>query len=117
MIEPTVLINVKPDMKVIKDEIFAPVVSIIPYSNFEDVLHQVDDSAYGLQAGIYTQKIDRAFQAIKKINVGGIIINDVPTFRVDHMPYGGNKDSGIGREGLKYAIEEMANIRMVCFNL
>lgn len=117
MFEPTVLTNVKPGMKVVADEIFAPVVSIIPYQDFDDVLRQVDDSKYGLQAGIYTQQIDRAFKAIKKINVGGIMINDAPIFRVDHMPYGGNKDSGIGREGLKYAIEEMTNIRMVCFNL
>ena len=117
MFEPTVLTNVKSNMKVISDEIFAPVVSIIPYLDFDDVLCQVDDSRYGLQAGIYTQQIERAFKAIKKINVGGIMINDGPIFRVDHMPYGGNKESGIGREGLKYAIEEMTNIRMVCFNL
>ncbi len=117
MFEPTVLTNVTPAMKVVSDEIFAPVVSIIPYENFDDVLGMVDDSKYGLQAGIYTQDIQRAFTAIKKINVGGIIINDVPTYRVDHMPYGGNKDSGIGREGLKYAIEEMTNIRMVVFDI
>ncbi len=117
MFEPTILTNVKPGMKVIQDEVFAPVVSIIPYQDFDVVLSWVDNSKYGLQAGIYTEKIDRAFKAIKKINVGGIIINDVPTFRVDHMPYGGNKESGLGREGLKFAIEEMTNIRMVCFNL
>ncbi len=117
MFEPTILTNVKPEMKVIQDEVFAPVVSIIPYQDFDDVLLQVDNSKYGLQAGIYTENIDRAFKAVKKINVGGIIINDVPTFRVDHMPYGGNKESGLGREGLKFAIEEMTNIRMVCFNL
>lgn len=117
MFEPTVLTNVIPAMKVVSDEIFAPVVSIIPYDNFDDVLDKVDDSKYGLQAGIFTRDIQRAFKAIKKINVGGIIINDVPTYRVDHMPYGGNKDSGIGREGLKYAIEEMTNIRMVVFEL
>ncbi|HDP98589.1 MAG TPA: aldehyde dehydrogenase family protein [bacterium] len=117
MFEPTVLTNVKPDMKVIRDEVFAPVVSLIPFDEFDDALQQVNDSKYGLQAGIYTERIDRAFQAIKMINVGGVMINDFPTFRVDHMPYGGNKESGIGREGLKYAIEEMTNIRMVCFNL
>jgi len=117
MFEPTVLTNVTPEMKVVADEIFAPVVSIIPYDDFDDALRQVNNSRYGLQAGIYTQQIDRAFQAIQKINVGGIMINDAPIFRVDHMPYGGNKESGIGREGLKYAIEEMTNIRMVCFNL
>jgi len=117
MFEPTVLTNVKPEMKIVQDEVFAPVVSLIPYQNFDNVLSQVDNTKYGLQAGIYTEKIDRAFKAIKKIDVGGIIINDVPTFRVDHMPYGGNKESGLGREGLKFAIEEMTNIRMVCFNL
>ncbi len=117
MFEPTVLSKVMSEMKVVADEIFAPVVSIVPYDDFDEVLRQVDDSRYGLQAGIYTKQIDRAFKAIKKINVGGIMINDAPIFRVDHMPYGGNKESGIGREGLKYAIEEMTNIRMVCFNL
>lgn len=117
MFEPTVLTRVTPEMRVVSDEIFAPVVSIIPYHNFDEMLHEVDNSRYGLQAGVYTQQIDRAFTAIKKINVGGIIINDAPIFRVDHMPYGGNKESGIGREGLKFAIEEMTNIRMVCFNL
>ena len=117
MVQPTVLTNVKPEMKVVKDEIFGPVVSIIPFEDIDDVVHQVDDSKYGLQAGIYTSDISKAFKAVKEINVGGVIINDVPTYRVDHMPYGGNKESGIGREGLKYAVEEMTNIKMVCFNL
>ncbi|NOZ60135.1 MAG: aldehyde dehydrogenase family protein [Calditrichaeota bacterium] len=117
MFRPTVLTDVKPEMKVVKDEIFAPVVSLIPFKKFSQALEMANQSRYGLQAGIYTQRIDYAFRAIKKINVGGVIINDVPTFRVDHMPYGGNKESGIGREGLRYAIEEMTNIRMVCFNL
>lgn len=114
---PTVLTNVTPAMKVIKDEIFGPVVSIIPFNDINDVIRQVDESKYGLQAGIYTNDISKAFKAINGINVGGVIINDVPTYRVDHMPYGGNKESGIGREGLKYAIEEMTNIKMICFNL
>ncbi|MFZ5517806.1 MAG: aldehyde dehydrogenase family protein [Candidatus Zhuqueibacterota bacterium] len=117
MYEPTVLTNVTPAMKVVSDEIFAPVVSILPYDNFDEVLEMVDNSKYGLQAGIYTQDLNRAFKAVKKINAGGIIINDIPTYRVDHMPYGGNKESGIGREGLKYAIEEMTNIRMVVIEL
>jgi acyl-CoA reductase-like NAD-dependent aldehyde dehydrogenase len=76
-----------------------------------------DDSVYGLQAGIYTKDINKAFKAIRRLDVGGVIINDVPTFRADHMPYGGNKGSGLGREGVRYAIEEMTNIKMVCFNL
>jgi len=115
--EPTVLTHVTPAMKVVSDEIFAPVVSILPYEHFDEMIEMVDNSKYGLQAGIYTRDLNRAFSAVKKLNVGGIIINDVPTYRVDHMPYGGNKESGIGREGLKYAIEEMTNIRMVVFEL
>ncbi|RKY86071.1 aldehyde dehydrogenase [candidate division KSB1 bacterium] len=117
MFQPTVLTNVKPDMKVISSEIFAPVVSVIPFSDFDEAVKLVDDSIYGLQAGVFTKDVNKAFRAIKNINVGGVIINDVPTYRADHMPYGGNKLSGIGREGLKYAIEEMTNIKMVCFNL
>jgi len=117
IIEPTVLTGVTPGMKVVKEEIFGPVVSIIPYKNIDEAIKQVDDSKYGLQAGIYTGDINKAFRAIKEINVGGVIINDVPTYRVDHMPYGGNKESGIGREGLKYAVEEMTNIKMICFNI
>lgn len=117
IVQPTILVDVKPAMKVIKDEVFAPVVSIIPFDKFSHALEMANESRYGLQVGIYTQRIDYAFETIKKVNVGGVMINDVPTFRVDHMPYGGNKESGIGREGLKYAIEEMTNIRMVCFNL
>jgi len=117
LFQPTVLTGVRPEMKVVQDEIFGPVVSIIPFSDFDEVIKRVDDSKFGLQAGIYTSDLNKAFDAVKRINVGGIIINDVPTYRVDHMPYGGNKESGIGREGLKYAIEEMTNIRMVCFNL
>jgi len=117
MFQPTVLTNVNAEMKVVCDEIFAPVVSLVPFSDFNQALLMVDESRYGLQAGIFTRNIDRAFAAIRKLNVGGVIINDVPTFRIDHMPYGGNKESGIGREGLKYAIEEMTNIKMVCFNL
>lgn len=117
MFQPTVLTNVQAGMKVICDEIFAPVVSLVPFTDFDEALQMVDESRYGLQAGIFTKNIDRAFAAISRLNVGGVIINDVPTFRADHMPYGGNKESGLGREGLKYAIEEMTNIKMVCFNL
>jgi acyl-CoA reductase-like NAD-dependent aldehyde dehydrogenase len=76
-----------------------------------------DDSIYGLQAGVFTSDIEHAFQAVKGIRVGGVIVNDVPTYRADQMPYGGVKESGIGREGLKFAIEEMTDIRMVVFNL
>jgi acyl-CoA reductase-like NAD-dependent aldehyde dehydrogenase len=114
---PTVLENVKPEMKVMALEVFAPVVSLVPFDDFTKAVKMVDDSIYGLQAGIFTYDIEKAFQAVKGIKVGGVIINDVPTYRADNMPYGGVKESGIGREGLKYAIEEMTDIKMVCFNL
>lgn len=114
---PTVLTNVKPEMKVMALEIFAPVVCFVPFDNFSDAVRMVDDSIYGLQAGVYTSDIEKAFQAVKGIKVGGVIVNDVPTYRADQMPYGGVKESGIGREGLKFAIEEMTDIKMVVFNL
>ena len=104
IITPTVMTDVKRDMKVVCNEVFAPLVTLIKYKNFEDAIDMVNDSIYGLQAGIFTNDIDKAFRGFKKLHVGGVIINDVPTFRVDHMPYGGVKESGTGREGLKYAI-------------
>jgi acyl-CoA reductase-like NAD-dependent aldehyde dehydrogenase len=117
MLWPTVMTDVKPDMKVICQETFAPQVSLVRYRTFEEGLEMLADSAYGLQAGIYTRDIKKAFQAIKRVDVGGMMVNDTSIFRVDQMPYGGNKMSGIGREGVRFAIEEMTNIRMVCFNL
>lgn len=114
---PTVLTNVKPDMKVMRLEAFAPIVCFVEFEDFSEAVGMVDDSIYGLQAGIFTREIEKAFEAIKGIRVGGVIINDVPTYRADHMPYGGVKESGIGREGLKYAIEEMTDMKMVVFNL
>ncbi len=114
---PTVLNNVSSDMKVVKDEVFGPVVSFFTFVDISSAISELDRSQYGLQAGIFTKQIDHAMKAIKRINVGGIMINDVPTFRVDHMPYGGNKLSGIGREGLRFAIEEMTQIKMVCIKL
>jgi acyl-CoA reductase-like NAD-dependent aldehyde dehydrogenase len=116
-LRPTILTGVTREMKVVCSEVFAPIVSVIPCDSFEDALEMADDSVYGLQAGIYTNDINKAFKAVKMLDVGGVIINDVPTFRVDHMPYGGNKDSGLGREGVRYAMEEMTNIKMVCINL
>ncbi len=116
-LEPTILSGVTKDMQVMCSEVFAPVVSVLPCDSFEEALDMADDSIFGLQAGVYTSDINKAFMAIRRLDVGGVIINDVPTFRVDHMPYGGNKESGLGREGIRYAMEEMTNIKMVCFNL
>ncbi len=117
IVEPTVLTKVTRDMKVVSREVFAPVVSLIPFKDFDDALATVNDSIYGLQAGVYTKDISKAFKAVKRLKVGGVIINDYPTFRVDHMPYGGVKESGMGREGVRYAIQEMTEIKFVCFNL
>jgi acyl-CoA reductase-like NAD-dependent aldehyde dehydrogenase len=117
IIYPTVLTDTRPEMKVMCQEAFAPLVSVVVYRDFEEALRLLDDSPYGLQAGIYTQDIRKAFEAVKRIDVGGLMVNDTSIFRVDQMPYGGNRMSGIGREGVRFAIEEMTNIRLVCFNL
>jgi acyl-CoA reductase-like NAD-dependent aldehyde dehydrogenase len=114
---PTVISNVQPEMKVVSQEAFAPVASVIPYTDFEEALEQADATEYGLQASVFTRDINRVFQAIKRLNFGGVIINDTPAFRADHMPYGGNRQSGLGREGVRFAIEEMTNIQMVAIRL
>ncbi|MGQ9847739.1 MAG: aldehyde dehydrogenase family protein [Bacteroidales bacterium] len=107
IVEPTVLTNTLKSMKVCGLEIFGPVVVIEPYDDFKQAVEQINDSSYGLQAGVFTDSIEEMNDAFENIEAGGVIINDVPTFRVDHMPYGGIKDSGFGREGVKYAILEM----------
>ena len=113
MMQPTVLVNVRAEMKVMCQEAFAPLVSIYEYGKFEDAVAMVEDSPYGLQAGIYTNDLKKAMYAVDRINVGGVMINDTSIFRVDHMPYGGNKLSGLGREGVRFACEEMTSIKMV----
>ena len=113
---PTVLTGVTEDMKVMGMEAFGPVVSIVPYDDFAEALTRVNDSDFGLQAGIYTSDINKALTAVEELNVGGVMINDTPTFRVDQMPYGGNKLSGLGREGVRFAMEEMTNIKVVVIN-
>jgi glyceraldehyde-3-phosphate dehydrogenase (NADP+) len=117
MFEPTILENVKPELRISWLEAFAPVVVIYRYRQFEEALQAVNYSIYGLQTGIFTNDLKKAFQAFEVLDVGGVIINDIPTFRIDHMPYGGIKQSGFGREGLKYAIEEMTEIKLMALNL
>jgi len=90
---------------------------INPYETIEDAIEMVNDSPYGLQGGIYTSNISYALKAVREIDAGGVMVNEVPTFRVDLMPYGGMKESGMGREGPAFAIEEMTEIKLVCFNL
>ncbi len=111
--QPTLLGDVNPEMKVCREEVFGPVVTISPYQTFEEALASVNDSKYGLQAGVFTNDINRAFQAHRTLEVGGVIVNDVSAFRADQMPYGGSKDSGFGREGLKYAMDEMTEPRIM----
>ncbi|HVN53032.1 MAG TPA: aldehyde dehydrogenase family protein [Anaerolineaceae bacterium] len=114
---PTVLANVQPDMKVVAQEAFAPVASVIAYDDFEEALRMADQTEYGLQVSVFTRDINRVFQAVKRLNFGGVIVNDTPNFRADHMPYGGNRQSGLGREGVRYAIEDMTNLQMVAIRL
>lgn len=117
MMEPTVLSGVKPEMKVSCMEVFGPVVTVQPYGEFMEAVHAVNDSVYGLQAGVFSNDLKSVHKAFDTLEVGGVIVNDIPTYRVDHMPYGGVKESGFGREGLKYAIEEMTEMRLMVLNL
>jgi len=113
LVQPTVLENVPRDAKVSCEEVFAPVVVLEKYATIEQAIDKVNDSRYGLQAGIFTRDIEKAFLAFNRIEAGGVIVNDIPTYRVDHMPYGGVKDSGFGREGVRYALEEMTELKIM----
>ena len=117
MIKPAVLQNVDRDMKIVCYEVFAPVVSVLEYSGIEDAINMVNDSDFGLQAGIFTSDINLAFKAAKELQAGGVMINDTSMYRVDAMPYGGVKQSGVGREGPRYAIEEMTDLKIIVLNL
>jgi acyl-CoA reductase-like NAD-dependent aldehyde dehydrogenase len=111
--EPTVLENVPVEAQVCSNEAFAPLVVIFPFTDFGDAIRQVNDSFYGLQTGIFTNDLAHAWQAFSELEVGGVIVNDIPTYRIDHMPYGGVKDSGQGREGLRWSIEDMTELRIM----
>src|SRR5215470_10162878 len=117
VMEPTVLTGTRADMKVNCQEIFAPVVTLEAYDDFAQALKLINESPYGLQAGVFTRDAGRIFQAFEEIEVGGVIAGDVPSFRIDHMPYGGVKDSGLGREGLRYAIEDMTEPKLLVMNV
>jgi len=117
MFEPTILENVIPDLRISWLEAFAPVAVVYPYSDFASALEAVNYSIYGLQAGVFTNDLKKAFEAYETLEVGGVIVNDIPTFRIDHMPYGGVKQSGFGREGVRYAIEEMSELKLLALNL
>jgi glyceraldehyde-3-phosphate dehydrogenase (NADP+) len=102
--------------KVCMQEVFAPLVGLYPFSDFAAALDEVNRSPYGLQAGVFTSDLERALAAFDRLEVGGVIVNDVSAYRIDHMPYGGTKDSGLGREGPRYAIEEMTEPRLLVIN-
>jgi glyceraldehyde-3-phosphate dehydrogenase (NADP+) len=113
LVEPTILTGVPDSARLWKDEAFAPVMAVRSFSSFDEAIAAVNDSRYGLQAGVYSERLDEALRAAHEIRCGGVMINDVPTFRVDLMPYGGEKDSGLGREGPRFALEEMTEVRVV----
>jgi acyl-CoA reductase-like NAD-dependent aldehyde dehydrogenase len=113
MLQATLLENVPPDQDVVCKEAFGPVAVLSSFRDFDRALAEVNDSVYGLQAGIFTRDLYKAQQAWNTLEVGGVVIGDVPSWRVDHMPYGGVKNSGLGREGVRFAIEDMTEIRLL----
>ncbi len=117
LFQPTVLGHTTPAMRVNREEIFAPVITVTPYDDFDEAIRLANDTDYGLQSGLFTQNVNRIMRAFELIEVGGLQINDVSTFRVDQMPYGGVKGSGVGREGPRYAIEEMSELKLMVINL
>ena len=113
MLEATVITGTDPEMRVVSEEIFAPVVVVEKFTDFAEAVDMANNSKYGLQAGVFTRDLANMNYAAENLEYGGVIVNDVPTFRVDNMPYGGSKDSGFGREGVRYAMEEMSEIRLI----
>ena len=113
---PTILTNVNPNLPVACREAFGPILIVNTYTNFNDAIKAVNNTAFGLQAGVFTNNMNKALGAFNQLDVGGVVINDIPTFRVDNMPYGGIKDSGFGREGIKYSLREMTEIKLLVYN-
>src|SRR5436190_1541185 len=114
-IVPAVLQNLPTSARMSCSEVFGPVVSINTFDDLDDAITKANDTPYGLQAGIFTRDLDRAFYAARKIEAGGVMINEIPGFRADNMPYGGIKDSGVGRDGPRYAIQEMTEMKLICW--
>ncbi len=113
LLQPTVLGDVRPHMRVCRDEVFGPVVAVQTVSSVDDALALADDTRYGLQAGIFTARIDTAMAAARRLHFGTVLINEVPTWRADQMPYGGVRDSGNTKEGPAYAVREMTEERLI----
>ena len=116
ILAPTILEDVDPRSKISCLEAFAPIMTIEPYDHLDEAVERVNASDFGLQAGLFTRDLPKAFMAFEKLQVGAVVLNDVPTYRIDHMPYGGVKDSGLGREGIRYAIEEMTELKLLVVN-
>ena len=112
---PTLLTDVNPKMKVVCAEVFGPVAVIESVTDFESAIARTNDSAFGLQAGVFTNSLSHMQMAHEELEVGGVILNNIPGFRVDSMPYGGVRDSGLGREGIRYAMEEMTEPRLLVY--
>ena len=117
LVEPAVLTGTTPEMRVNCAEVFAPVVTVEPYEDFREAVRQVNNSSYGLQAGVLTRDARLIQLAFEELEVGGVIVGDVPSFRIDQMPYGGIKESGLGREGLRYSIEDMTERKLLVMAL
>lgn len=117
VLEPTVLTDTAKELSVVCQEVFGPVVSVMKYKHIDDAIAMMNDSRYGLQAGVFTKNLEIAFKASRLIDAGGVMVNDAPTFRADHMPYGGRKESGLGLEGVRFAIAEMTQPKFICLNL
>lgn len=114
--DATFVENVPDDADLSCKEVFGPVATLEPFDSFEQACRRVNESDFGLQAGVFTQNLHSAFYAFNELDVGGVVINDIPSFRVDSMPYRGVKDSGLGREGIRFAIEDMTEIRLMVLN-
>jgi acyl-CoA reductase-like NAD-dependent aldehyde dehydrogenase len=117
VVQPTIIANAAATLNVNCREVFAPVVTVQPYDDFDAAIAAVNNSDFGLQAAVFTRDIGRVYAAYDQLEVGGVIINDMPTWRLDPMPYGGVKNSGTGREGVRYAIEEMTEPKLMVINL
>ena len=113
MLQATLRPEVPKDCEINAEEAYGPVSTITPFSNFEEALKEVNNSQFGLQAGVFTRDIYKAHKAWNELDVGGVVIGDVPSWRVDNMPYGGVKESGLGREGITFAMEDMTEIRLM----
>jgi acyl-CoA reductase-like NAD-dependent aldehyde dehydrogenase len=113
VVAPTVLTSVSSDMRVDRDEVFGPVTVVHPFEDFDEAIAACNAGRYGLQAGVFTPDMGRALRAYRELDYGGVMIGEIPTFRVDNFPYGGSKDSGFGREGVRYAMEEMTEPKVL----